>query len=140
MFDLEKAIVDWRRDMRAAGIKTPVPLEELEIHLREEIERQLKSGSDEQNAFRMSVQQMGQPDLLKQEFKKSERTFMKKPLIILAGIFGVLVGTGLILPALAKYKEQGAMVHDAAMGLLIGISIVLGGIGTAFYGFRKRKA
>ncbi len=30
MFDLENAIADWRRQMLAAGIQTPVPLEELE--------------------------------------------------------------------------------------------------------------
>ena len=30
MFDLEQAIAGWRRQMQAAGIKTPVPLEELE--------------------------------------------------------------------------------------------------------------
>jgi hypothetical protein len=39
MFELEQAITGWRRQMLAAGIKTPVPLEELEIHLRDEIER-----------------------------------------------------------------------------------------------------
>ena len=44
MFDLEQSIAEWRRQMLAAGIKTPVPLEELEIHLREEIEQQMKSG------------------------------------------------------------------------------------------------
>ena len=32
MFDLEQAIADWRRQMLAAGIKTPVPLEELKSH------------------------------------------------------------------------------------------------------------
>ena len=37
MFGLEQAIADWRQQMLAAGIKTPVPLEELEIHLREDI-------------------------------------------------------------------------------------------------------
>ena len=41
MFDLEKSIKDWRWQMFAAGIETPVPLEELEIHLRDEIERQI---------------------------------------------------------------------------------------------------
>ena len=40
MFDLEKAIANWRKQMLAAGIKMPAPLEELEIHLREEIEQQ----------------------------------------------------------------------------------------------------
>jgi len=30
MFNLEQSIADWRRQMIAGGIKTPVPLEELE--------------------------------------------------------------------------------------------------------------
>ncbi|HEY5041998.1 MAG TPA: hypothetical protein VIK53_08340 [Verrucomicrobiae bacterium] len=51
MFNLEQSIADWRQQMLAAGIETPVPLDELEIHLREEIERQMKSGSDKQQAF-----------------------------------------------------------------------------------------
>jgi uncharacterized membrane protein YidH (DUF202 family) len=139
MFDLEQSIADWRRQMLAAGIKTPVPLEELESHLRDEIEPQMKSGLNEQKAFEISVQRIGQPKVLKREFKKSERTFMTKMMILL-GIFGVLVGTAFILPALAKYNQQGTMVHDAAIGFLIGIPIVLVGIGTAFSGFKKRKA
>ncbi|HXR05248.1 MAG TPA: hypothetical protein VN836_11125 [Verrucomicrobiae bacterium] len=140
MFDLEQAIADWRRQMLAAGIETPVPLDELECHLREDVEEEVRSGINAQKAFEAAVQRIGQANVLKSEFKKVERSFMKKILIILIGIFGVLAGTGFILPALAKYKEQGTMVHDATLGLLIGIPIVLGGIGTAFYGFKKRKA
>jgi hypothetical protein len=51
MFDLEQSIAEWRRQMLAVGIKSPVPLEELEIHLREEIERRMKAGSDEKEIF-----------------------------------------------------------------------------------------
>jgi|SRR5437867_1623996 len=32
---LEKAIAEWRRQMLAAGVKTPVPLDELGSHLRD---------------------------------------------------------------------------------------------------------
>lgn len=70
MFNLERAITDWRRQMLAAGIKTPVPLDELENHLREEIEQQMKSGLKEQEAFKSAVQRMGQADTLKAEFAK----------------------------------------------------------------------
>jgi hypothetical protein len=70
MFDLEPAIANWRRQMLAAGIKTPVPLDELESHLREEIERQMKSGLNEQKAFPIAVERIGAGDLLKNEFKK----------------------------------------------------------------------
>jgi len=44
MFNLETAIGEWRKQMIAAGVKAPVPLEELELHLREEMESQLQSG------------------------------------------------------------------------------------------------
>ena len=49
--------------MLAAGIKAPVPLDELESHLCEEIERQIKSGLGEQKAFEISVHQIGQPKM-----------------------------------------------------------------------------
>jgi hypothetical protein len=140
MFDIEKSIADWRKLMLAAGIQTPVPLEELEIHLREDIERQTKLGLDEQEAFKTAIQRIGQPKMLKSEFKKSERKQMKRIIIISAGVIGIAVGMAFVTPAVAKYNEQGAMVHDATIGFLIGIPIVLVGISTAIYGFKKRKA
>jgi hypothetical protein len=70
MFDLEQAIADWRRQMLAAGIQTPVPLEELEIHLREDIEGQMKSGTNAQRAFEMAAQKVGKANMLKNEFEK----------------------------------------------------------------------
>ncbi|HAO78613.1 MAG TPA: hypothetical protein DCQ92_06480, partial [Verrucomicrobia subdivision 3 bacterium] len=74
MFDLEHAIADWRQQMLAAGIKTPVPLEELEIHLREEIEQQTKSGLSEQEIVNSAVQKIGQAHMIQNEFKKVEAT------------------------------------------------------------------
>jgi hypothetical protein len=139
MFDFEKSIADWRMQMLAAGIKFPVPLEEMEGHLREEIERQMKSGSSAQKAFEISVQKMGGPQILNREFEKTERTTMKKTLIILAGIMGVLIGMALIMPAAHLYNEQG-MVHNAIVGFAFGIPIVLLGAGTTIYGFKKRRA
>jgi hypothetical protein len=73
MFDLEQSIADWRKQLLAVGIKAPVPLQELEIHLREDIERQVKSGFNEQNAFNFAVQQFGERKNLKREFSKIEK-------------------------------------------------------------------
>ncbi|HLX96007.1 MAG TPA: permease prefix domain 1-containing protein, partial [Verrucomicrobiae bacterium] len=92
MFDLERSITDWRRRMLAAGIKTPVPLEELEIHLREEIGQQIKSGLSEHRAFEISIQRMGQPETLKTEFKKNEGIAMKT-----IGILAIVAGAIIIL-------------------------------------------
>ena len=44
MFNLNEEIAEWRRQMLAAGIETPVPLNELESHLREDVEQQMRSG------------------------------------------------------------------------------------------------
>ena len=140
MFNLEQSIADWRRQMFAAGIKTPVLLEELEIHLREEIEQQLKSGLNEQKAFEISVQQVGQPKTLESEFKKSERNIMKRIAIIASGIFGILFGPGLILPALAKHSNLGIWNYEIIWPIVLGAIITLGGMGTTIYGFKKRKA
>jgi hypothetical protein len=72
MFDLETFIARWRKQMLAAGIKAPVPLEDLEIQLREEIERQMKSGLSEAEAFKTSVQKIGPAQTVQNEFKKVE--------------------------------------------------------------------
>ena len=72
MFDLKQSITDWRRQMLAAGIKTPVPLEELESHLHEEIGRLVKSGLDEQSAFNTSVEKIGPMQAIRNEFEKVE--------------------------------------------------------------------
>ena len=49
--------------MLTAGVEMPVPLEELESHLREEIDQEMKSGLNEQTAFEFSVQRIGRPPL-----------------------------------------------------------------------------
>ena len=57
--------------MLAAGIKSPVPLEELESHLREEIEVQVRSGKNEQQAFEATLSAIGLAKELKTEFAKN---------------------------------------------------------------------
>ena len=74
MFNLEQAIAEWRRQMLAAGIQTPVPLEELEIHLREDIERQMKTRSNLQDAFSSAVQKLGSAHTVQTEFMKVDKT------------------------------------------------------------------
>ncbi len=71
MFDLEKNITEWRQRMRAAGMGEPVPLAELENHLREEIEHQMRMGKEAPAAFQMAVQGLGREGELGREFEKT---------------------------------------------------------------------
>ena len=107
MFNLEQSIADWRKQMLAAGIKTPVPLEELENHLRDEIERQTQSGMNEQKAFEISVQQIGQSNALKTEFRKIGKTTERTPMKILK----VIVGGAAALWSLAAMLTIPKCVH-----------------------------
>jgi len=71
MFDLEAQFAQWRRQMAAGGLRTPKVLDELESHLREDVEQQVRSGANPQQAFAGAVQRMGHPTLLQGEFEKS---------------------------------------------------------------------
>ncbi|HEY5232560.1 MAG TPA: permease prefix domain 1-containing protein [Verrucomicrobiae bacterium] len=118
-----------------------MPLEELEIHLREAMEQSVRAGFSDPVAFDIAARQIGNPKVLKNEFKKSERTFMKKIMIILAGIFVMFIGTRLILPALAAYRDMGHVWNSPHLKyFLFGVAIVTAGVGTTIVGFKKRKA
>jgi hypothetical protein len=127
MFDLETSIAEWRRQMLAAGIASPVPLEELEIHLREEIERQIKSGLERQKAFEVSASRIGRPEILGSEFKKSEGTLIK-----ITGIFAAMVGAVIISSILAERSgAEPLREKEQTAWLIAGSIIVLFGMGTA---------
>jgi hypothetical protein len=128
MPDLETQIGEWRRQMLAAGIKTPVPLEELESHLRDEIEQQMRQGIDSQRAFEVAVHRLGPTTALESEFQKANlKEHMNKNLInLLVAIAALAVGMGLILPGVAKWR-----MHEPFDAL----SITLPLIGIAFFAF-----
>ena len=74
MFDLEQSIAEWRRQMLADGVRAPVPLDELESHLRDDVENQMRAGLEAQQAFETSVRQIGQTGALRTEFAKARGT------------------------------------------------------------------
>src|SRR5439155_8951122 len=71
MFDLESQIGGWRSDVAAAMGNVPEPLDELESHLRDDIERRIQLGADAQSAFEAARAQLGEAKRLAQEFAKT---------------------------------------------------------------------
>jgi hypothetical protein len=102
MFNLNKAISEWRQQLAAGGIKTREDLDELESHLREDAEQQMHSGSDPESAFRNAVRRMGAAGRLQEEFSKFETKRARKLkadrfclgiasiMILLIGMLGLL--------------------------------------------------
>ena len=142
MFNLEQSIANWRQQMLAAGVKTPVPLEELENHLREDIEQHVQAGLDAGTAFKQAAKRLGEAGALTAEFERvenPERKSMKRALIIIAGIVGVLVGMAFVTPAVAQYNHEGVMRNGEPWLFLLGSLLTLAGCGAAVRGFRKSR-
>jgi len=126
MFNLERTIADWRQQMMAAGIKTPVPLEELESHLREDINQRIRSGATAEQAFALAVNQIGSGNKLQAEFGKVEdarRMQLKENL----RRWSVVVGTGFVYVVLGSAWYLG--VHSGKMEISpMEIALALGAI------------
>lgn len=122
MFDIEKSFAEWRTQMLAAGIKTPVPLVELENHLREDVENEMLAVADAKRAFEMAARRIGMPGEISNEFDKTSirsaratdgNTFMHKRYLLAnavlwaaailasAVVHAPVVFSIIILPALA---------------------------------------
>jgi hypothetical protein len=95
MFDLDQAITTWRQQMLAAGIETSDVLNELENHLREEMNALRSSGMSQDQAFVMATVRLGNPVSVQSEFNKI-RPDRRLPMLI--AFFALLV-TGILLSA-----------------------------------------
>jgi hypothetical protein len=65
---------------------------------------------------------------------------MKRIIIVLAGLLGIFVAAGLILPALAKARDFGSMPSDVVGFYTLGIVLAVSGVGTAVFGLVRRKS
>ena len=122
MFNLEQSIAEWRKQVLAAGIKSPVPLEELESHLRDEMPERVRSGLSEQVAFDMTIRQIGQAEVLQPEFAKVGNTIserVKQLFRALAGIPNYQLATNMntssqhLEPGWATYLKSAAYILPA---------------------------
>ena len=134
MFNLEEKITDWRKQMLATGIQAPVPLEELENHLREEIERQITIGLNGQKAFEAAIQKIGKGNLLNNEFEKvrgvEEIRDWKTEQFLFVGSLSVisLFIAGLLVFKIGSLKEiTSAQQMSGLLALAVMVLLAIGG-------------
>jgi hypothetical protein len=65
---------------------------------------------------------------------------MKKPLAIVGGILGVLVGMGFVMPAVALMNKTGALPIFEVGLLILGFALTLAGAGAAALGALRVRA
>ena len=71
MFDLNQALTEWRQQMSASGLTDPVVLDELESHLRDDIEEQMRGGTTTDQALIAAIERLGRPAALRREFHEA---------------------------------------------------------------------
>ena len=141
MFDIEQSISAWRRQMVNGGIRSRVFLDELESHLREDVQQQMRLGATGDTAFEAALTRLGGVRLLKTELEKENgEKPMKRVLIISAGVIAILVGMAFVMPAVAQYRDLGGLSGVEVVLLTLGITLTIGGAGVAYLGANPRKA
>jgi hypothetical protein len=110
MFNLDQAIADWRQEMAQTGLANDV-LDELESHLRDDLDAQLRSGMAPEDAFKVAAGRVGDARILNHEFATSVSAAdrLKSLLFTLAGIpnqtLATTMNTTRIEPAWATYLK-----------------------------------
>jgi hypothetical protein len=138
MFNLEQSISEWRRQMLSAGVKNSEILDELESHLREDLERRVQSGESEEQAFQVAVQGVGQASLLQQEFSKvggKRRAWLRKLKDVVAAAFVPVPALNTFTPAalrtLELARQEAPRLHHGFIGtehVLLGLLALEDGV------------
>lgn len=138
MFDLERAISDWRHQTTTSGIKSNAILDELENHLREEIRMLTSTGVPESEAFQLAISRLGGSASLRAEFNKLSNAFAGR---LLRGLFpwaGLMLVLGIVLTATVLPEGQRLllMVHMLALTVGYGAAFVAGVLGIYYFSLR----
>ena len=122
MFNLEKAIKEWKKGLRKYEVFEDGLIADIELHLRDVFEAQIRAGLDKEAAFRMAVAQVGTADSIASEYEKNRLVKLDRQSPLRPGRF---------MPALAwnytkilsrKIKRQKGFSFINITGLAIGMA------------------
>ena len=122
MHNLEQLIAEWRKTMMTAHNIGRETLDELENHLRENVDQLVQSGMAEPEAFQRAVTQLGGARTIASEFQKLDQpTWLPVKVITGIGIMAALgwalllivrFDTGRLSPAGQSCFHGDARIHD----------------------------
>jgi putative ABC transport system permease protein len=122
MLDLDKAIKKWRKELRKNEAMEDGYVEELESHLRDEIDRLCGEGLDRKEAFEKAVEGIGKVENIGTEYHKTNtrRLSGKPPWQTRLGMSGLMASYFRV--AFRKIKRQKGYSFINILGLTIGLS------------------
>ncbi len=137
MFELENAVTDWRAGLKNAGSCTNADIEELETHLREQIDHLLRCELTEEEAFLIASRRLGDTSTLTHEFQKINggSIFTRRLFWMVAGILTYLLtmsASSVVTQVCTTLASLGGMrgvslvvVNIVAKFLSLGVALVL---------------
>lgn len=139
MHNLETSIAEWRKAMLAAPGASPETVDELEGHLRENVQQLVRSGVAEPEAFQRAVAQLGAARAVMSEFQKLEHSTWL-PVKVVTGI-GLIVAIGAAVVLLAKLDVPARQLLLAAHAFTVTLgysaTFLAGGLGICFVAQRS---
>ncbi len=129
MPEREELIAQWRRNLAETTGCTKDVLDELESHLRDELQQLIQSGQSEEQAFALAVSRLGPPGTLATEFAKVAEPASWLPIRL--GMFGVTILTTLLVGFLLLRWQEGRLelllaTHVGAVTLGYTLSLLAG--------------
>lgn len=86
--DIETQVAHWRRELNRAGRIDPATVDELETHLRDQIDALTEAGLDNTEAFLVAVKRIGNLDALARELARERYQRLWKQLVLSADTAG----------------------------------------------------
>jgi len=130
MFDLNQAIARWRTDLAQRGACRTSDIDELEGHLREEIEKLIHLSLSQEEAFLVATHRLGDTVSLSKEFAKINPAgvLCHRVLWLAWGFFAYLVVASLATAAYRSFVSVGPIGGLAGQSLgIVGTALVLAG-------------
>ena len=121
MFNLEKEIRKWLKALRRSEDLEDSDIAELESHLRDEIDHQIKRGLDEEAAFRAALEKSAPADILREEYGKARLYEISHPYWHPSRIMPSLIWSYVKI-ALRTIKRQKGFSFINIAGLAIGMA------------------
>jgi hypothetical protein len=137
MHNLEKQIAEWRKTVMTARSVGDETIDELESHLRENVEQLVRSGMAEPEAFQKAVAQLGGASTIASEFRKLEPTWLPVKLVI---GFGIVLTLAMLVFVIIRFGA-GRMnlllaFHVFLVSLGFSTTFLIGTLGVCFVGQR----
>jgi len=138
MHNLEHSIAEWRKTMMAAGNVSRETLDELENHLRENVDQLTRSGMPVPEAIQRAVTQLGGPLTIASEFQKLDQSTWW-PIKLVIGI-GATAAIVLAIVLIVRFDPSRSVLllayHVFSVTLGYTTTFLLGALGICFVGQR----